>query len=268
MFGPPGCGKTLLAKGVATECGLNFISVKGPELINMYVGESERNIRELFQKARNAAPCIVFFDELDALAPNRGVNGDSGGVMDRIVSQLLMEVDGLGGDPSQFVFVIGATNRPDLLDPALLRPGRFDRAVYLGVSQTAKEQANVLKAQTRKMNLCPDVDFVKLVEHLPRTYSGADLYSLSTEAMMLAMREGIDSLVRSVEERRKRQEERAAAGIQDDEPDDEEGETHDASAMSALLIRQTHFEAARDATNPSVTPADLKKYEELRNKFI
>ena len=122
LYGPPGTGKTLIAKAVATECSLNFLSVKGPELLNMYIGESEANVREIFERARQAKPCIIFFDELDSLAPKRGRSGDSSGVMDRIVSQLLSELDGIHG--SNDLFIIGATNRPDLLDSALLRPGR------------------------------------------------------------------------------------------------------------------------------------------------
>jgi peroxin-6 len=115
----------MLAKAVATSCSLNFFSVKGPELLNMYIGESESNVRRVFQRARDASPCVVFFDELDSIAPARGKQGDSGGVMDRIVSQLLAELDGISSSSSPGnVFVIGATNRPDLLDPALLRPGR------------------------------------------------------------------------------------------------------------------------------------------------
>lgn len=128
LYGPPGTGKTLLAKAIATSCSLNFFSVKGPELLNMYIGESEANVRRVFQRARDAKPCVIFFDELDSVAPKRGEKGDSGGVMDRIVSQLLAELDGMseGGEEASAgdVFVIGATNRPDLLDPALLRPGR------------------------------------------------------------------------------------------------------------------------------------------------
>lgn len=129
LFGPPGTGKTLLAKAVATSFSLNFFSIKGPELLNMYIGESEANVRRVFQRARDARPCVIFFDELDSVAPKRGNHGDSGGVMDRIVSQLLAELDGMsdsGGD----VFVIGATNRPDLLDSALLRPGRCENFYY------------------------------------------------------------------------------------------------------------------------------------------
>ncbi|KAI9870381.1 MAG: peroxisomal assembly protein, partial [Pleopsidium flavum] len=134
FYGPPGTGKTLLAKAIATEFSLNFFSVKGPELLNMYIGESEANVRRVFQRARDARPCVVFFDELDSVAPKRGNQGDSGGVMDRIVSQLLAELDGMsnGEDGAGGVFVIGATNRPDLLDQALLRPGRFDKMLYLG----------------------------------------------------------------------------------------------------------------------------------------
>lgn len=125
LYGPPGTGKTLLAKAVATSCSLNFFSVKGPELLNMYIGESEANVRRVFQKARDAQPCVIFMDELDSIAPKRGNQGDSGGVMDRIVSQLLAELDGMAeGKGGAGVFVMAATNRPDLLDPALLRPGR------------------------------------------------------------------------------------------------------------------------------------------------
>lgn len=152
FYGPPGTGKTLLAKAIATEYSLNFFSVKGPELLNMYIGESEANVRRVFQRARDARPCVVFFDELDSVAPKRGNQGDSGGVMDRIVSQLLAELDGMSGgdDGGGGVFVIGATNRPDLLDQALLRPGRFDKMLYLGVSDTHDKQLTIMEALTRK----------------------------------------------------------------------------------------------------------------------
>lgn len=152
FYGPPGTGKTLLAKAIATEFSLNFFSVKGPELLNMYIGESEANVRRVFQRARDARPCVVFFDELDSVAPKRGNQGDSGGVMDRIVSQLLAELDGMsdGEESGGGVFVIGATNRPDLLDPALLRPGRFDKMLYLGISDTHEKQATIMQALTRK----------------------------------------------------------------------------------------------------------------------
>merc|ERR1719463_490391 len=146
LFGPPGTGKTLLAKAVATECRVSFLSVKGPELLSMYIGESEKNVRSLFQSAREMKPCVLFFDELDALAPARGRGSDSGGVMDRVVSQLLTELDTLPAT----VFLIGATNRPDLLDKSLLRPGRLDRMVYLGIS---KDRLPLPKAITRKFDL-------------------------------------------------------------------------------------------------------------------
>jgi peroxin-6 len=190
FYGPPGTGKTLLAKAIATEFSLNFFSVKGPELLNMYIGESEANVRRVFQRARDARPCVVFFDELDSVAPKRGNQGDSGGVMDRIVSQLLAELDGMsdgkeGGGGG--VFVIGATNRPDLLDAALLRPGRFDKMLYLGVSDTHAKQLTILEAVTRKFALHPDISLEKISERLPLTYTGADLYALCSDAMLKAI---------------------------------------------------------------------------------
>ncbi|KAK0519341.1 peroxisomal assembly protein, partial [Tilletia horrida] len=189
LYGPPGTGKTLLAKAVATSCSLNFFSVKGPELLNMYIGESEANVRRVFQKARDAKPCVIFFDELDSVAPKRGNQGDSGGVMDRIVSQLLAELDGMaGGKEGTDVFVIGATNRPDLLDPALLRPGRFDRMLYLSVSETHEAQLNILQALTRKFKLDPDVgDLSVIAEQCPFNLTGADFYALCSDAMLKAM---------------------------------------------------------------------------------
>jgi peroxin-6 len=189
FYGPPGTGKTLLAKAIATEFSLNFFSVKGPELLNMYIGESEANVRRVFQRARDARPCVVFFDELDSVAPKRGNQGDSGGVMDRIVSQLLAELDGMNGgeENSGGVFVIGATNRPDLLDTALLRPGRFDKMLYLGVSDTHRKQATILEALTRKFALHPDVSLDRVAEQLPLTYTGADLYALCSDAMLKAI---------------------------------------------------------------------------------
>jgi peroxin-6 len=156
LYGPPGTGKTLLAKAISNECGLNFLSVKGPELLDMYVGQTELNVRNLFEKARLNSPCILFFDELDSLAPIRGRAGDSGGVMDRVVSQLLTEIDGLdkyntnwSEKPIQ-IFLIGATNRPDLIDPSLLRPGRFDKLIYVPIAKSQSERVNILKALIKK----------------------------------------------------------------------------------------------------------------------
>ncbi|KAG0050446.1 peroxisomal assembly protein [Gryganskiella cystojenkinii] len=199
LYGPPGTGKTLLAKAVATSCSLNFFSVKGPELLNMYIGESEANVRRVFQRARDAKPCVIFFDELDSVAPKRGEKGDSGGVMDRIVSQLLAELDGMnGGEGSGDVFVIGATNRPDLLDPALLRPGRFDKLLYLSVSTKHEEQLRIIQALTRKFRLHPSLDLANVAEKCPFNYTGADFYALCSDAMLKAMSrtaDGIESRV-------------------------------------------------------------------------
>jgi peroxin-6 len=173
--------QTLLAKAVATECSLNFLSVKGPELINMYVGESEKNVRDIFEKARSARPCVIFFDELDSLAPARGSSSDSAGVMDRVVSQLLVEIDGLS-DNSQDLFIIGATNRPDLLDSALLRPGRFDKLLYVGVNSDASYRERILKAQTRKYKLHENVSLLSIAQQCPPNFTGADIYALCADA--------------------------------------------------------------------------------------
>merc|ERR1711871_1235381 len=178
-----------MGKAVATECKLSFIGVKGPELINSYIGESEKNIREVFQRARDSKPCVIFFDELDALAPNRGEAGDSGGVMDRIVSQLLAEMDGMDGNAD--VFLLGATNRLDLLDQSLLRPGRFDRQVYLGLPTDDASRLSILKALTRKFDLAPDVDLAALMGtgKVSDGFTGADFYALASDALMNAIRE-------------------------------------------------------------------------------
>jgi peroxin-6 len=163
----------------------------------MYIGESEANVRRVFQRARDARPCVVFFDELDSVAPKRGAHGDSAGVMDRIVSQLLAELDGIasssaggggdGGDGSGDVFVIGATNRPDLLNPALLRPGRFDRLLYLGVSDTDEGQLRILEALTRKFRLDPALDLSRVASACPFNFTGADFYALCADALLKAM---------------------------------------------------------------------------------
>ncbi|KAF6026235.1 PEX6 [Bugula neritina] len=236
LYGPPGTGKTLLAKAVATECALNFFSVKGPELINMYVGQSEENIRQVFQKARSASPCVIFFDELDSLAPNRGKSGDSGGVMDRVVSQLLAELDGLV--KSCDVFVIGATNRPDLLDSALLRPGRFDKLVYVGISSTSKEQLTILKAITRKFELDPDCELEKVANTLPSNLTGADLYSLCSEATTNCIKRMIDlvDLGTSMED-------------------------------CKLKVNLDDFMKAAESITPSLSANEIKKYEQLRYQF-
>lgn len=269
FYGPPGCGKTLLAKAVATEMNMNFMSVKGPELINQYVGESEKNIRQLFQRARDNSPCIVFFDELDALAPARGAKGDAGGVMDRIVSQLLVEVDGVGqkrsdGTASGDVFIIGATNRPDLLDAALLRPGRFDRLCYLGIPSSREEQLFALRALTRKFDLSDDVRLEAVLEPLDFVYTGADLFALSSDAMMFAVEDALEAV----------QDQLTAAAVTATQASDgtpvalaneEAGRAEEES--KPIKVCMEHFVRARAQLKPSVTKADLQKYEALKQKY-
>lgn len=187
----PGTGKTLIAKAVATECNLSFLSVQGPELLNMYVGQSEQNVRDVFAKARASAPCVVFLDELDSLAPNRGVAGDSGGVMDRVVSQLLSEMDGVDADPKKPVFILAATNRPDLIDKQLLRPGRFDKMLYVGPCVTTDDKELVVKALTKKFHLKKDLSPKKIAELIQPDVTGADLYSICSNAWLSAVRKHV-----------------------------------------------------------------------------
>jgi peroxin-6 len=277
FYGPPGTGKTLLAKAIATEFSLNFFSVKGPELLNMYIGESEANVRRVFQRARDARPCVVFFDELDSVAPKRGNQGDSGGVMDRIVSQLLAELDGMsdGKDGAGGVFVIGATNRPDLLDQALLRPGRFDKMLYLGVSDTHEKQQTILEALTRKyvfpspfanastnhprFTLHPDLSLQKVASGLPFTYTGADMYALCSDAMLKA----ITRQARAVDEKVKaynatHQPPITVAYFFDHLATEED---------TAVMVTEQDFIEANRELVPSVSADELKHYERVRNTF-
>ena len=236
LYGPPGCGKTLLAKAVATEFSLNFFSVKGPELINMYVGQSEQNVRDMFQKARESSPCIIFFDELDSIAPNRGKSGDSGGVMDRVVSQLLSELDGL--QSSNELFVIGATNRPDLLDCSLLRPGRFDKMVYVGFPETREDRMNIMKSYTDKMKLDIDVDLYDIEEALPLFLTGADFYAVCSDAYL----NGIKRCIQLAEE-----------GKEEVDKD--------------VIISRSDFHLAINDLVPSVSTTDVLKYKEMKRKL-
>jgi len=189
LYGPPGCGKTLLAKAVATESEANFVSVKGPEIFSKWVGESERAIRELFRKARQVAPSVIFIDEIDAIAPMRGIGVGDSMVTERVVSQLLTEIDGL--EKLEGVMVIGATNRPDILDPALLRPGRFDRIVYVPPPDR-KARYEILKIHTKNMPLAEDIDLEELAD-ITEGFSGSDLEVLVREAGLLALREDINA---------------------------------------------------------------------------
>ncbi|HID18395.1 TPA: AAA family ATPase, partial [Candidatus Bathyarchaeota archaeon] len=184
LYGPPGCGKTLLARAAASESGAAFIGVKGPELLSKWVGESERSVREIFRKARQVAPCVIFFDEIDALAPTRSGNGGSR-VSERVVAQLLTEMDGV--NELRNIFVIAATNRPDLVDPALLRPGRFDRLIFVP-KPDKKARLSIFKIHTRQMPLAEDVRLDELAEKA-EGMTGADIKSICTEAGMMALRE-------------------------------------------------------------------------------
>ncbi|KAG0197197.1 peroxisomal assembly protein [Mortierella sp. GBA30] len=264
LYGPPGTGKTLLAKAVATSCSLNFFSVKGPELLNMYIGESEANVRRVFQRARDAKPCVIFFDELDSVAPKRGEKGDSGGVMDRIVSQLLAELDGMnGGEGSGDVFVIGATNRPDLLDPALLRPGRFDKLLYLSVSTKHEEQLRIIQALTRKFRLHPSLDLANVAEKCPFNYTGADFYALCSDAMLKAMSRTADGIERRVAEINKDESSTLPRPITSQYYLD-----HLAQPDEILVqVTEDDFDQALAELVPSVSAQELEHYKQVQKMF-
>jgi peroxin-1 len=172
LYGYPGCGKTLLASAVARECGLNFISVKGPEILNKYIGQSEQSVRDLFERASAAKPCVLFFDEFDSIAPKRG--HDSTGVTDRVVNQMLTEMDGAQGLDG--VYVLAATSRPDLIDPALLRPGRLDKSILCDMPSQA-DRLEIIQSFTKKLHVSPSIDFDELAVDT-EGFSGADLQAL------------------------------------------------------------------------------------------
>ncbi|HDM91841.1 MAG TPA: AAA family ATPase, partial [Candidatus Korarchaeota archaeon] len=189
LYGPPGCGKTLLAKAVANESEANFISIKGPELLSKWVGESEKAVREVFRKARAVAPAIIFIDEIESLFPRRGAGYADSGVTERVVSQMLTELDGI--QPLKNIVVIGATNRPDLVDPALLRPGRLEKLIYVG-PPNMEGRLSILKVLTRNVPLAEDADLMELAA-VTDGFSGADLAALVREAALEALREDIEA---------------------------------------------------------------------------
>jgi len=189
LYGPPGCGKTLLARAVATESEANFITIKGPEVFSKWVGESEKAIREVFRKARMAAPAVIFLDEMDSLAPRRGLGFGDSGVTERVISQLLTEMDGIV--TLEDIVVIAATNRPDIVDSAVLRPGRFDRLIYVP-EPDEKSRLQIFKIYTKGMPLSKDVDLNQLAA-ATKYYSGADIESLCREAAMYTLRRDINS---------------------------------------------------------------------------
>jgi len=189
LYGPPGCGKTLLARAVATETKANFISIKGPELLSKYVGESEKAIREVFRKAKMAAPCIIFFDEFDSIAPSRGRHTTDSGVSEKVLSQFLTELDGL--EVKKDIIVIAATNRPDILDPALIRPGRIDR-ILLVPAPDEDGRLQILNLFTKDMPLEANIDLDNLNKMLDG-FTGADVETFCREAGMIALRENLSA---------------------------------------------------------------------------
>ncbi|CAK8675717.1 transitional endoplasmic reticulum ATPase [Clavelina lepadiformis] len=243
FYGPPGCGKTLLAKAIANECQANFISIKGPEMLTMWFGESEANVREVFDKARQAAPCVLFFDELDSIAKSRGGNvGDGGGAGDRVINQILTEMDGMSNKKN--VFIIGATNRPDIIDSAILRPGRLDQLIYIPLPDDASRIA-ILKANLRKSPVAKDVD-LQLMAKVTKGFSGADLTEICQRACKLAIRENIEKDIQ-------RERERARSGVNAMDLEEEEDLVPE--------IRRDHFEEAMRFARRSVTDKDIRKYE-------
>jgi len=242
FYGPPGCGKTLMAKAVANECQANFISVKGPELLTMWFGESEANVRDVFEKARQAAPCVLFFDELDSIAQQRGgSHGDGGGAADRVMNQLLTEMDGVGAKKN--VFIIGATNRPDIIDTALMRPGRLDQLIYIPMPDF-ESRLGILRATLRKSPVSKEVDLSYLASQTDK-FTGADLTEICQTACKLAIREEIE---RDIERGRLREE----AGEEMEDEDEVE------DTMPEILAR--HFESAVRNARRSVSDRDLAQY--------
>ncbi|KAK3805434.1 MAG: VCP protein [Linnemannia elongata] len=243
FYGPPGCGKTLLAKAIANECQANFISIKGPELLTMWFGESEANVRDVFDKARAAAPCVMFFDELDSIAKARGgSSGDAGGAGDRVLNQILTEMDGMNAKKN--VFVIGATNRPDQIDGALLRPGRLDQLIYIPLPDEASRLA-VLKSTLRKSPISTEIDLTHIAK-ATHGFSGADLTEICQRACKLAIRENIEADIRKERERKERGDEEAM------EEDDED---------AVPELTRAHFEEAMKFARRSVQDSDIRRYE-------
>jgi len=234
LYGPPGCGKTLLAKAVANEAKANFISIKGPELLNKYVGESERAIRSLFIRAKNSSPCIIFFDELDALVPKRSNENNNSG--ERVVNQLLTEMDGL--EDRKQIFIIAATNRPDIIDPAMLRPGRLDKLLYVPLPDFENRCA-ILDTITKNLKLDMDIDFEKIYKDKRiEGFSGADIASLVREAQLHALKR-----------------------LNQKEKENENEEIKD------FKINMSDFEYSLNNILPSVSLNDKKKYENLKKKL-
>lgn len=249
FYGPPGTGKTLLAKAVATEVSANFISVKGPELLSMWYGESESNIRDIFDKARAAAPTVVFLDELDSIAKARGGSvGDAGGASDRVVNQLLTEMDGM--NTKKNVFVIGATNRPDQIDPAILRPGRLDQLIYVPLPDEGA-RLGIVKAQLRKTPLEPGLELNQLAK-VTQGFSGADLSYIVQRAAKFAIKDSIEAHKQAEAKKEVKTE------GEDVEMDGGEGKPEEDPVP---YITREHFAEAMKTAKRSVSDAELRRYE-------
>ena len=275
LYGPPGTGKTLLAKAMATEFSMNFISIKGPELLDPFVGQSEENIRSVFEKAKESRPCILFFDEIDALVPSRGRASDGGNVMDRVVSQLLTEIDGVSHALNGEVFMMAATNRPDLLDAALLRPKRLDKQIYLGVPAEKEDKLKILKALTRKFEFEGDAKMSILREVAANDriacFSGADLYALCCDAMMCSTKRLIEEMEEMADgvsvdlfmemvknKERRRLEELYAIKMSD--------KKWDRIKSFKVKLKLEHFESALKNIKPSLTQREILQYQSMHRK--
>merc|ERR1711975_42 len=246
FYGPPGCGKTMLAKAVATECSANFVSIKGPELLTMWFGESEANVREVFDKARSSAPCVLFFDELDSIASARGSSsGDAGGAGDRVINQILTEMDGVGARKQ--VYIVGATNRPDILDPAITRPGRLDQLVYIPLpDQPAR--VSIINATLRKAPVSPHVDR-NLIAEKTNGFSGADLTEICSRAARFAVK---DAIAAEEAERQK---------MDPEHPNYIEGYETAEDFDPVPEITNAHFAESMKYARRSVSDIQLRQYE-------
>lgn len=247
FYGPPGCGKTLLAKAVATECSSNFISVKGPELLTMWFGESEANVREIFDKARQSAPCVLFFDELDSIGISRGSgHGGGGEASDRVINQLLTEMDGIGVKKN--VFIVGATNRPDILDEALLRPGRLDQLIYIPLPDE-KSRLSILRAILRKTPIDKKIP-LEFIAKITVGFSGADMKELCNQVCKCAIKESI----------MKEQEFKEMANQR-------QGGDVEMKEDPVPMLMKRHFEYGMAHCVKSVHDVDLQRYEDFKAKY-
>merc|ERR1712151_454751 len=250
FYGPPGCGKTLLAKAIANECGANFLSVKGPELLTQWFGESEANVRSLFDKARGASPCILMFDEMDSIAKIRSRTGTGGSeAADRVLNQILTEIDGVGVRKN--VFVIGATNRPDILDPAVMRPGRLDQLIYIPLPDR-ESRINIFKAALRKSPVANDVDF-RVLARSTSGFSGADITEVCVAASKFTIHDEITKGNDKMRWADKNIDEKGIKGTMDKEEKD-------------FFITKKHFNMAMSNARRSVSDEDLALFEEFNEK--